>query len=298
MLIQTLWPVFALIVLGYTLARRGFPGAGFWPAAERINYVLLFPALLVASLAVAPVDDPALLRLGGATALSIGVAAGLLALLRLRWPATPARFGPALQGVLRFNTYLGLAIVGGIAGPAGLTRAAVFLAVAVPLVNVLSIMALSNGARPLPLLLQVLRNPLILACACGLALAVTGTGLPWGSGTFLGFLAQASLPLGLLCVGAALQPAAMRRDVAALGINSALRLAAMPWLAWGVGRACGLTGVELQVLVVFSAIPTATTAYVLTRAMGGDGPFMAGLITAQTLASALTLPLVLALLGV
>ena len=54
---------------------------------------------------------------------------------------------------------------------------------------------------------------------------------------------------------------------------------------------------EALVLVVFSAIPTAPTAYVLTRQMGGDGTLMAGLVTAQTLLGVLTIPLVLLVLG-
>ena len=54
MLFITIWPLFALICLGYVLVRKGFPDPGFWPAAERVNYFLLFPALLVSSLVDAP----------------------------------------------------------------------------------------------------------------------------------------------------------------------------------------------------------------------------------------------------
>jgi predicted permease len=215
--------------------------------------------------------------------------------------APAARFGPALQGVVRFNTYLGLAITASLAGTEGLERAAVLLAVGVPLVNVLSIIALSEASvlrHPLPLLKTMARNPLILGCVVGIALALAGTGLPFGSKRVLEFLAQASLPLGLLCVGAALQPKAIRQDVVALAGPSALRLIAMPALGAGVAAIFGLDGVEALVLVVFMAIPTAPTAYVLTRQMGGDGTLMAGLVTLQTLAAVLTIPLMLWLLGI
>lgn len=298
MIILTIWPLFALICLGFVLAWRGFPAPGFWPAAERFNYFVLFPALLVASLVKAPVRDPALLRLGGAAVAMICVAAALLALARRLRPLPAARFGPALQGVVRFNTYLGLAITASLAGGAGLERAAVVLAVAVPLVNVLSILALSGGGPGRgagALALAMVTNPLILACAAGIGLALAGTGLPLGSGRVLELLGQASLPLGLLCVGAALRPGAMGRDLAAIGVTSALRLLGMPLLAVVTARLFGLQGVEALVLVIFAAIPTAPTAYVLTRQLGGDGTFMAGLVTAQTLAAVATLPLVLEL---
>lgn len=296
----TIWPLFGLICLGFVLARAGFPSAGFWPAAERLNYFLLFPALLVASLAEAPVRDPALLRLGGAAIVTILIAALALVALRALRPMPAARFGPALQGVVRFNTYLGLAVITSLAGPAGIERAAIYLAVCVPLVNVLSILALTEqGAlrHPMRLLRTVLRNPLILACIAGFALALSGLGLPFGAGRFLDLMARASLPLGLLCVGAALQPRAMGQQIGALAATSALRLLAMPALASGVALLFGLDGTEALVLVVFSAIPTAPTAYVLTRQLGGDGTLMAGLVTAQTLAAVLTIPLVLMVLA-
>jgi predicted permease len=294
----TIWPLFALICLGFLLARRGFPDAGFWPAAERINYFILFPALLVSSLADAPLRDPEILRLGGAAIVTILVASALLALARRARGTPAARFGPALQGLIRFNTYLGLAITTSLAGSTGVERAAVYLAVAVPLVNVLSIMALTGGNAGIGGLVRtVLRNPLILACLAGMALALSGIGLPWGTGRFLSLVGQGSLPLGLLCVGAALQPRALRQDIVTLAGNGALRLLAMPVLAAGVALLFGLEGPAALVLVVFSAMPTAPTAYVLTRQLGGDGTLMAGLVTFQTLAAVLTIPVVLTLLG-
>ncbi|EAQ01755.1 hypothetical protein OB2597_14966 [Pseudooceanicola batsensis HTCC2597] len=300
MLVLTIWPLFALICLGFVLRRSGFPEAGFWPAAERVNYFILFPALLVASLADAPVRDPALLRLGGAAVATVVAAAALLALLRAVRPMPAARFGPVVQGTVRFNTYLGLAITASLLGSGGFERAAVYLAISVPVVNLLSIMALSEGSilrTPRLVIRAVARNPLILACVTGLVLSVTGIGLPFGADRFLQLVGQGSLPLGLLCVGAALRPAALRHDLPALAGTGAIRLLAMPMLAALVARGIGLEPEEALVLVIFSAIPTAPTAYVLTRQLNGDGTLMAGLVTSQTLASVLTLPVVLIVFG-
>ncbi|SEL37546.1 AEC family transporter [Pacificibacter marinus] len=296
MLFFTIWPIFALICLGYVLVRSGFPNPGFWPAAERINYFLFFPALLVSSLADAPIRDPQVLRFGGATVAIILIAALALTLIRRAYPMPAARFGPVLQGTVRFNTYLGLAILATVTGPVGIERAAIYLAIAVPLVNVLSVMALTEAGRsraPLAMLRTMARNPLILACLGGIALALTGWGLPFGTGHFLELIAQASLPLGLLCVGAALQPTTLHRDGLTLAATGALRLLLMPVLAALIARAVGLSGVEALVLVVFSAIPTAPTSYVLTQQMNGDGTLMAGIVTSQTIAAIATIPLAL-----
>lgn len=300
MLFFTIWPLFALICLGFILARRGFPDPGFWAAAERINYFILFPALLLGSLANAPIRDPEVLRLGGAAVVMILLATLALSLARRVRPVTAARFGAVLQGTVRFNTYLGLAILATLVGTPGIERAALYLAVAVPLGNVLAIMALTepgDGRAPLTVLRTVLRNPLILACLGGIVLALSGLGLPYGTGRFLDLLAQASLPLGLLCVGAALQPAALRRDVLTLAATGVLRLLVMPLMAAGIALAFGLTGVEALVLVVFSAVPTAPSSYVLTRQLNGDSTLMAGIVTSHTLAAIVTIPAVLWLFG-
>ncbi len=295
---MALWPLFALIVAGYYLRRWEFPNEAFWPGAERLNYFILFPALLFSSLASAPLDNPALPRLALAVMLGLGLAwLALLLLRRLRgWPA--GRFGAFSQGALRFNTYLGLAAVGSLFGQAGLTLAALMLALMVPTVNVLSVWSLTaeRGVSARSLLLPILKNPLILACLGGALVNLSGLGLPGGSGRLLGLLAAASLPLGLLCVGAALKPERLGGEIPALAWNSVLRLLGMPLLAWAVAYGLQLPALESGVLVLFFALPTAPTAYVLTRQLGGDSQLMAGIITLQTLLAAASLVGILLLL--
>ncbi|WP_446731624.1 AEC family transporter [Pseudomonas sp. OTU5201] len=294
-LLQALWPLFALIVGGYLLRRWDFPGEAFWPAAERLNYFILFPALLFSSLATAPLDNPALPQLALAVFLGLGI--GWLTLLLARrllgWPA--ARFGAITQGILRFNTYLGLAAIGSLYGKDGLAMAALMLALMVPTVNLMSVWALTaeRGVSLRGLLLPMAKNPLILACLAGALVNLAGFGLPGGTERLLNLLAVASLPLGLLCVGAALRPQQLAGEVPALAWTCALRLLAMPALAFAVARVLDLPTMESSILVLFFALPTAPTAYVLTRQLGGDSHFMAGIITLQTLLAAGSLLLVM-----
>ncbi|MBR0565450.1 AEC family transporter [Azoarcus sp. L1K30] len=297
--LQALWPLFVLIVTGFYMQKHGFPGREFWPGAERFNYFVLFPALLFKSLASAPLDNPALPRLLVAVALALAACCvGLLIARRVHaWPA--ARFGVMLQGTLRFNTYLGLAAIGGFFGKEGLLLAAVMLALLVPTVNVLSVLALSAGCHTSAksLLRPIAKNPLILACAAGALLNLSGIEIKWGADRLLALLAASSLPLGLLCVGAALKPGELRGELKALLANSLSRLLLVPAVAFACAVLLGLPANERAILVLFFALPTAPTAYVLTRQLGGDAHLMAGIITLQTLLSALSLMLVLILLG-
>lgn len=293
-----LWPIFALIVSGFVLQKLRVFGAEFWIGAEKLNYFFLFPALLISSLTLAPFFSSELPQMALLIVISIALVWFFLQLLRKRysWPA--ARFGVLAQGALRFNTYLGLAVVAALFGKEGLALAAIILAIKVPILNLLSVWALVAGkeVRVRQLLLPILKNPLILACFVGIALNLSGVGLPFGSDKFLSMLGAASLPLGLLCVGAALQPAYLLGERHALLLNSAGKLLLLPCLVGLLAWLLQLPALAGALVVIFFALPTAPSAYILARQMGGDSQLMAGIITMQTLLAALTLPLVLMLL--
>ncbi|MFC0266797.1 AEC family transporter [Kushneria aurantia] len=297
-LLTALWPIFALIVAGYGLMRRGLPDPHFWPGAERLNYFVLFPALLFSSLADAPFDDSALPRLLTAIGLILALCSLTLWSLRRHWRWPAARFGVMVQGTLRFNTYLGLAVVTSLFGGEGLKLAAVVLALLVPMVNVLSVVALTGDETTSAkrLLRPIVKNPLILACAAGALFNLAGGELGGGVDRLLSLTAAASLPLGLLCVGAALRPQQLGGEIATLAITSTIRLLLIPCLAAAVAMLLQLPSMERTLVVLFFSLPTAPAAYVLTRQLGGDSQLMAGVITLQTLLAALSLMLIVTLI--
>jgi hypothetical protein len=71
----------------------------------------------------------------------------------------------------------------------------------------------------------------------------------------------------------------------------------VPAVAWVAARQMGLTGIYFDTAVLFGALPTASSAYILAMRMGGDGRSVAWLISASTLAAMGTLPAWLMLLG-
>nr|WP_314265745.1 AEC family transporter [uncultured Moellerella sp.] len=294
-ILLVLWPLFALIAFGFIARRRNFFEAGFWYGTEKLNYYLLFPALLINSLANAPLDNPQLpqlalailtILLGGSLILWIGKAL-------FKWQA--ARFGAYVQGALRFNTYLGLAIVADLFGQPGIAIAAVILAVLVPSGNIISVLALTSGKKVSlwQMLLPIIKNPLIIACFLGVLINISPFGLPFGSEQLFKLLAAASLPLGLICIGAALQTSTLKVELKPLILNSFGRLAIMPIVALLIGRGFELPPMESVLLIIFFAIPTAPNAYILSKQLNGDSELMAGIITLQTILAIFTLPVIL-----
>ncbi|MFC0337359.1 hypothetical protein SAMN05421848_1856 [Kushneria avicenniae] len=301
-IVEALAPLFALIALGAVLGRAGFPGGDFWPRLERFIYYLLFPAMLVATLATADVSQVSVLPLAITLIGTMVVLGGALWLARARLALSPPVFTSAFQGVVRFNTYVGVAGAAALYGEAGLTVAAVAIALMVPTANILCVMAfiVSGTQGPASVgrsALALVRNPLILACLAGILLNVSGIGLPGISQPALELLGQAALPMGLVAVGVALRPQALWRGGRAFWLSSGLKLVITPLLVLGLAWLVDLHGVDRHVALLFAALPTATSAYILARQLGGDAELMAAIITGQTLLAMLVMPIMLQLPG-
>lgn len=297
-------PVFGMVAAGAIIRKTRWLPDTFWPAAEKLTYYALFPALLVNAIATA---DLAALDMGMAP-VALYLAFTFAAFLALPLKALTRISGPAastlIQGNCRFNTYVILAVAAALYGTDGLTGTAVLVTGAIPLVNLFSVGGLVWYGRPESnsnpglgaFVGQLLRNPLILSCVAGFVLNVTGIGIPQPLDSFIAIGARAALPLGLLAVGAGLALDAVRTGGPALLAMTAVKLVIAPLVAWGLCLAFGAGELATQLTVLLAGAPTASSAYILARRMGGDAPLMAAGITVTTLGSAVSLPLWLLLL--
>ncbi len=297
-LIQALLPVFSLILLGLLLARLRFPGADFWAGAERLIYYLLFPSLLFSNLAQASLAGLPLLQMGIVLGVPVLAVSLLMLLLKPLMGVSGADFGSLFQGAIRMNTYVGLAGAAALAGTAGLTVAAVAIAVLIPLLNLLSVAVFavygSAGWRGWwHALLELLRNPLILACGLGIGVNLLGVTLHPLLIEPLEMLGRASLSLGLLSVGAALRLSISGRELLSIAVSSVGKLLLMPFLVLLLSRHLQLGSTVTLVLLLFAAVPTSVSSYILARQLGGNEHLMASIITVQTLLAMASMPWVL-----
>ena len=282
-------PNFVLIVIGLVLARRFDFGRDFWAGLEKLVYYVLFPALLFRSLAISKIDfTAAVLPIGAALAFTfsgfiLSVAAGPILRLDRKLNATGSQCG------YRFNTYVGLAIAGSVFGNAGVAMAALLLGVMIPLANFLAVaMLAAHGSRGF--VRELATHPLLVSSLAGLAWNAAGMPLPGFADQTLNLLAICALPAGLLSVGAAMRIEAGQGPPAAHAWWLAVKLAAVPAIAWSLARALGLQGIEASIVVLCAALPTASNAYILAVRMTGDGRAVATQITLGTVLSMATIP--------
>lgn len=299
-LVDAFVPAIGLIAFGQALQRRRWLAATFWPDAERLVFYFLLPALLVAATASVDLARLPIAALAAAIGLVLAAGTALAFLLRplfgLDWPALTT----AVQGAIRFNNLVGFALAGPLFGADGMALAGVVVGLMVPLINLVCVSVFAAGGRSfsaLSFLRQLATNPLLVSCLAGFALNVSGIGLPPGIGPALRALGQGAVSLGLMVVGAALTVEALSARPGLQAAVATIKLLLVPAMVWLIGPLLGLSGLPLAIAVLFMALPTASSAYIMARQMGGDAPLMAAITTSEHLASVATLPAVLLMVG-
>lgn len=290
-----------MIVLGFAFKQRQLITDAFWQPAERVTFYVFFPSLLIISIAKADLGGanvvPMLVGLSLAIAVVVAACFALRRPLRLDGPA----FTSLIQSSVRPNVYVALAAATALYGSAGVTLMSLCIAVVVPSVNLISVVALvryaSGSGTPVQwrrTVVPIVTNPLILACGVGLALNATGLRLPPLIGPTLEILARASLPVGLLAVGAGLQFQALRATGRTVAVASVLKLLILPVLTLIAVEGLGAEALARNIAVLIASVPVSASAYVMAREMGGDPTIMAASITATTAVAVVSMPLVLA----
>jgi len=296
---QLLFPDFSLILFGYLVCRYTALNRTVWAQVETLVYFLFFPVLLFHSIVKSPLDIASASSLIGAgwAVTFTGIA---LAYSLPRWPwlgrHIPTReHAASAQIAFRFNSFIALALADRLAGPQGLLLIAVLIGVCVPILNVAAVWPMARHAQR-GFLRELVRNPLIIGTASGLAANLLGFTLPVWLEPTVSRIGAASLALGLMAAGAGMQFGALSKAKTLAVALLAIRHFLLPLVALGFARLFHLDPVQTTVLLAFSALPTASSCYVLAARMGYDGAYVAGLVTLSTLLGMVSLPFALGVL--
>ena len=295
----------AIVALGYVLKQRNFLPAVTWQALSPLCYWVLFPGLLFNLMSQADLSTVALIPflvtiIGGSTVI---VAFAIVAGRAIAMP------GPSLssliQGALRHNGFLVLSVLQGTFGVAALQLGAIAIAFLVPISNIVSVAAILVLSRPAgerdmkrAILSEIARNPLLGSMLVGVAVNLLEIPVPGFLAQAAAILGAAALPLLLLNIGASLRFAAIRSNAAALALAIIAKFLVFPMTLVAIGLVVGLSPLALAVLAAVGAAPTASSTYTLATELGGDSQLMAEIISLQTLAGAVSLPLWIWIAGI
>ena len=297
---QLLFPDFSLILCGYFLCRYTALNRTVWQQAESLVYYFLFPVLLFHSIVKSPLDIQATssFLLAG---LSMGLMAIALSYSLPYWPLLGRLIdkrdhAASAQVSFRFNSFIALALVERLLGAEGLLLISVLIGFCVPLFNMGAVWPMARHGEN-SFLKEIIRNPLILATSGGLLFNLLGFRIPAFMDPSLSRIGAASLALGLMSAGAGMKLKALNQGKLLGGLVLTIKHLLVPCIAWGLAQYFQLNPVQTTVLLIFSALPTASTCYVLAASMGYNGPYVAGLVTLSTLLGMLSLPFALGILS-
>ncbi len=296
--VELLAPDFSLILLGFLLCRYTALNRAVWEQAEKLVFFVFFPVLLFHSIVKSPLDLSATsgLIVGGLALAGSGIA---LAYVLPYLPWLGARIdrrehAACAQIGFRFNSFIALAMAERLAGPEGLLLIAVLIGVCVPVFNMAAIWPMARHSET-HFGRELLRNPFIIATVSGLLANLLGFHIPIWLEPSVSRIGAGSLALGLMAAGAGMRLGSMKEAKALSVAVLLIKHMMMPLVAFFLSHALGLSKAQTLVLLAFSALPTAPTAYVLAARMGYNGPLVAGLVTLSTLMGLLSLPFAIAL---
>jgi len=297
-IITALIPIFSLIIIGYFLKKISFPSIGFWPSADKLTYYILMPSLLVYKLSNASLEalneiNFIIVGVGGILVLTL-----LLLLLQISTKIDGSSFTSITQGAIRFNTYVFLALCSSLFGDEGLIISVLLITFVIPLINVICIIFFSLFINKtelsfISLMQSIFSNPLIIACLLGGGINFVGINIPISIEKIFHILSLAALPMGLLSVGVGFELSGLKDSGMYLFISSVSKLIIQPIIMYVLGVMLGLNSLSLSILLIFSSMPTAPSAYILARQLGGNTKLMSSIITLQTFLSIFTLAIVI-----
>jgi len=293
MVLNSLFPVFALVVLGIGLKHFKITGDVFLKTADRLVYFIFFPAMLFWKIGGAETGAGIPWRFCGASLVAVAATYLVSALALKAFRISSFQAGSFSQSCYRFNTYIGMAIILSALGEPGVRHFGILIGFIIPFINVLAVATLSwygetdrSGKARVGLTLKALvSNPLVLACLAGLVYARFINAFPVFIDNTLRLVSMITLPLALMSIGGSLTVSSLTGYLRPALVAAIIKLAVLPLVGYGFLSLFAVSHFEIQTGMIFFALPTSTALYVLSSQLGSDTRLAAASIVLSTILS-------------
>ncbi|KJV61986.1 AEC family transporter [Rickettsia amblyommatis] len=301
-------PIFLITLLGSIIKNKWLTSEEFWRGIEKLSYFVLFPAMLFNYVSTADLSVVSIIKLVVALIIStILVSIGLI-IYQKKYNIDKVQFTSIFQGSIRYNSYIFFGVSSPLLGPSGLSIVAVISSYMIIFTNILSVMifayyipnkSVTNTIRTSFVLMMklIVRNPLIIASLVGFVFNYSSLELHLGLKKTLDSLSNAALSIGMLNVGAGLNFTIRQELLHNVMFTSFVKLVAFPLVSVVVLWLMSIDGLDRSVGILYSCLPCASTAYVLSRQLDGDPDSMASIITFTTFFSVVTISIIMYIMG-
>ena len=293
-------PIFIIVVLGALLKRGKFLSDDFLAVCDRLVFKICLPSLLFIDIATASTADNIDFGLIIFCIVAVVISFLLPCFIVPIFIKDNAKRGAFIQGMYRSNAaILGMTLAESMFGDEGSTTIAMILPFIVTLFNVFAVIILSLYA-PADVKLSrtallkriaktIVTNPLIIAIVLALIWRVTGITLPTLVDKSLNYLADMSMPLALLSLGANFTFEALRGRIGLAITSSAMKTIVVPGLTVAAAILLGYRGVGLGVVFIIFGGPAAVSSYIMAKEMKSDYELASQILLISTLMSLFTM---------
>ncbi|ABV76113.1 MULTISPECIES: AEC family transporter [spotted fever group] len=301
-------PIFLIMLLGSIIKNKWLTSEEFWRGIEKLSYFVLFPAMLFSYVSTADLSIALIIKLVVALIIStILVSIGLI-IYQKKYNIDKVQFTSIFQGSIRYNSYIFFGVSSPLLGSSGLSIVAIISSYMIIFTNILSVMifayyvpnkSVTNTISTSFVLMMklIVRNPLIIASLVGFVFNYSNLELHLGLKQTLDSLSNAALAIGMLNVGAGLNFTIRQELLHNVMFTSFVKLVAFPLVSVVVLWLMSIDGLNRSVGILYSCLPCASTAYVLSRQLDGDPDSMALIITFTTFFSVVTISIIMYIMG-
>ncbi len=299
-ILNSLFPVFAIILFGYFAKHYKFLESGFWHSCERLSYYILLPILLYLSIATGSYKD--------ITVLTDMIKTGILSLIitcllvfccKYIFNISSQDFTSITTGTICPNgAFIGIPIAIAIFGKEYLATYALLLGCLSITSNAIAVIILSyyshnSGNVFICVIKRTIRHPQIIACLLGIISSYMEINLPKSIFSTLEIISKAAIPMGLIIVGGALDIKAIRGSWNHIYLTSFLKLAIYPIVSLFCIKLFNISSIQAKMLMLYSSLPTGTATYLLVKNMRGNSYISAGIIVLTTILAFFTMLIIL-----
>ena len=287
-------PMCLVMALGYGTRRLGWLRREEISTINKIAFRIFLPCLLYYNIYCSDLSgsfDPLLMTYAvGGVLLTFGLALGYTLLTE----KLPERRGVLIQGMFRSNyVIMGIPVATALLGADQLGTVSILIAVIVPLFNMLAVVVLEvfRGQKPKPLhiLGQIAKNPLVIGSVLGILTLVAGIRLPHILEQTIQSVSAIASPLQLFLLGAFFQFSGLKTYRRELVTVSIAKLIVSPGLFLGLGALLGFRGVAFVSLIGIFASPTAVNSFTMAQQMVGDAELAGDIVVVTSAVSMLTM---------
>ncbi|WP_419656494.1 auxin efflux carrier [Desulfosarcina variabilis str. Montpellier] len=304
-ILNNLFPVFALIGLGALLKQIHLTGEAFLRASDRLVYFIFFPAMLFWKIGSAPAIDKSAASLIGAAVCAVLTVYLISAICLKLFGISSFVAGSFSQSCYRFNTYAGMAVILNALGETGVARFGILIGFIIPIINVLAVSTLiwhsgrsiDTRERIRITLRALISNPLIIGCLAGMAYAQAIGEFPVFLDNTFRLAAMVALPLALLSIGGTLTLKTLTVHLNQAMIGVIVKLLFLPLVGYFFLRVFGASSLSFHVGMLFFALPTSPAIIVLSSQLNSDTEFASAAIVLSTLLSFFSMSAVLMMFG-